>query len=128
MALASPCFAMTSPSASAKPADAQPAQVGLPIIHNYSTKDYNAGPQVWAVTEDKRGLIYVASSSGAILEYDGVTWRKIFHQSSTVRSLAMDDTGRIYAGLEADFGYLAPDAAGSLQYHFPSRQSAGDGS
>ncbi len=91
--------------------------MGLPIIRNYSTKDYiPAGPQVWSVLQDKRGMMYIASSSGAILEFDGVTWRKIFHQSSTVRSLAMDDTGKIYAGLEADFGYLAPDAAGSLQY------------
>jgi signal transduction histidine kinase/DNA-binding response OmpR family regulator len=116
LALASPCFAMTTPSRASTPGAAHIAQVGLPIIHNYSTKDYNAGPQVWAVIEDKRGLIYVGSSSGAILEFDGVTWRKIFHQSSTVRSLAMDDTGRVYAGLEADFGYLAADSAGTLQF------------
>ncbi|MGB6729422.1 MAG: GAF domain-containing protein [Terracidiphilus sp.] len=120
LALANPCIAQEHKSASAvpavAPAIAQTVQAGLPIIRNYSTKDYNAGPQVWSVIEDKRGLIYVGSSSGAILEFDGVTWRKIFHPSSTVRSLALYDLGRVYAGLEADFGYLAPDAAGSLQY------------
>ena len=116
LALANPCLPMTSSPASSTPAVAQPAQVGLPIIHNYSAKDYKAGPQVWSVLQDKRGMMYIASSSGAILEFDGVTWRKIFHQSSTVRSLAMDDSGTVYVGLEADFGYLAPDAAGSLQY------------
>jgi len=116
LALASPGFARAPQSAPSQSAAAQTAQAGLPIIHNYSTKDYNAGPQVWSVLEDKRGMIYVASSSGAILEFDGVTWRKIYHQSTTVRSLGMDDSGKVFAGLEADFGYLAPDAAGSLQY------------
>ena len=103
-------------SAASKSTAAPGAEVGMPLIHNYSTRDYEAGPQVWSVLEDKRGLIYVGSSSGAILEFDGVTWRKIFHASSTVRSLGMDESGRIWAGLEADFGYLAPDAAGSLQF------------
>jgi len=60
--------------------------------------------------------MYIGSSAGYILEYDGVTWRRIFHPSSTVRSLAIDDSGRVWAGLEADFGYLEPDAAGSLQF------------
>ena len=116
LALAGPCLPQTSQPEALKAAAAQTAEVGLPIIHNYSTKDYDAGPQAWTVLEDKRGLIYVGTSSGAILEFDGVTWRKIFHQSNTVRSLAMDDSGRIYAGLEADFGFLAPDASGSLQF------------
>ncbi len=55
-------------------------------------------------------------TSGMILEYDGVTWRKIFIPSDTARSLALDDTGRIWAGLNGDVGYLSPDSAGTLQF------------
>jgi signal transduction histidine kinase/DNA-binding response OmpR family regulator len=116
LALASPGFAQAPQSAPSRPAAAQTAQAGLPIIRNYSAKDYIPAGQVWTILQDRRGVMYIGSSAGYILEYDGATWRKIFHPSSTVRSLAMDDSGRIWAGLEGDFGYLAPDAAGSLQF------------
>ena len=86
------------------------------MIRNYSAKDDIPAGQVWSILQDRQGVMYIGSSAGYILQYDGVTWRKIFHPSSTVRSLAMDDSGRVWAGLEADFGYLAPDAAGSLQF------------
>jgi hypothetical protein len=50
------------------------------------------------------------------LEYDSVTWRKIPVPSAVVRSLAMDALGRIWVGAYGDFGYLEPDANGTLQY------------
>ncbi|MBI2968646.1 MAG: DUF559 domain-containing protein [Bacteroidetes bacterium] len=34
-----------------------------------------------------------------------------------MRSLAKGNDGRIYAGTEGDFGYLAPDSAGMMKYH-----------
>ena len=92
------------------------AEVGMPVLKNYSTRDYNGGPQVWTILQDKRGVMYFGNSSGAILEYDGVTWRKIFVHSSVVRSLEEDQTGRIWVGLSENFGYLSPNAAGTLQY------------
>jgi ligand-binding sensor domain-containing protein len=60
--------------------------------------------------------MYFGNSSGAILEYDGVTWKKIFIPSSVVRSLVEDETGKIWVGLSENFGYLSPDAAGTLHY------------
>ena len=60
--------------------------------------------------------MYFGNSSGSIIEYDGVTWRKIFISSNVVRSLAMDDNGRIWVGADGDFGYLTPDTNGSLQF------------
>ena len=38
--------------------------------------------------------MYFGVSTGAVLEFDGVTWRKIFLASSVVRSLAMDEVER----------------------------------
>ena len=92
------------------------SEQGMPVLQNYSARDYNGGPQVWAIQQDRRGVMYFGNSSGDLLEYDGVTWRKIFTGSSVVRSLALDESGRIWVGAGAKFGYLTPDATGALQF------------
>jgi signal transduction histidine kinase/CheY-like chemotaxis protein len=115
LALALPSFAQ---GGSAGPSDA-PAphpEVGIPVLLNYSVKNYNGGPQIWTTLQDRRGIMYFGFSGSAILEYDGVTWRKIFTPSTTVRSLAMDDSGKIWVGGSENFGYLSPDAAGALHF------------
>ncbi len=88
----------------------------MPVLHNYSAKEYNGGGQIWASLQDSRGLMYFGVSAGTVLEFDGVTWRKIFVPASVVRSLASDDGVKIWVGANANFGYLAPDSAGTLQY------------
>ena len=97
-------------------AQAQPkAELGMPVLRNYPPKEYNGSPQVWSILQDRRGVLYFGTSDGAI-EYDGVSWRAIRVPSSTVRSFAMDSTGRIWVGASSNFGYLEPDANGTLQY------------
>jgi signal transduction histidine kinase/CheY-like chemotaxis protein len=110
LAAASPCFAQ-----SAQPADVD-KQAGIPTIQNYSAREYNSSPQVWTVLQDHRGLMYFGNSGGVVLQFDGVTWRKIFVQSNVVRSLAIDESGKIWVGAGANFGYLEPDATGTLHY------------
>ncbi len=88
---------------------------GYKYLTNYSIEDYGEQPQNWAILQDKRGIIYVANNGG-LLEFDGVSWRKIKVPNSSVRSLAMDDSGTIYVGGINEIGYLAPDSTGSLQY------------
>ena len=88
----------------------------MPLVEVHGFKEYNSNGQVWTSTQDKRGLIYIGASGGAVLEYDGVSWRKIFLPSSVVRSLACDDSGRIWVGAGGNLGYLTPDATGSLQF------------
>jgi signal transduction histidine kinase/CheY-like chemotaxis protein/ligand-binding sensor domain-containing protein len=90
--------------------------MGLPVLDNYSARDYKGGPQVWAILQDRRGVMYFGHSGSNIHEYDGVTWRKIEVPSTTTRSLALDDKGRIWVGAGENFGYLEPDAAGTLHY------------
>jgi len=60
--------------------------------------------------------MYFGNSGSYMLDYDGVTWRKIFINSTVVRSLALDDSGKIWLGGNANFGYLEPDATGALQF------------
>ncbi|MCP5051470.1 MAG: hypothetical protein GY940_30160, partial [bacterium] len=74
------------------------------------------GDQNWSILQDKRGCIYVGNNDG-LLEFDGVSWRKIIIPNGTVRSLALDDnTGTVYIGGRNELGFLTPDSQGTLQY------------
>jgi len=85
----------------------------VPFIRNYRTIEYKASQQNWAIAQDKRGIMYFGNNDG-LLEFDGVNWRLI--RLPVVRSLAVNPSGRIYVGLEIDFGYLDPDKNGNYQY------------
>ncbi len=98
--------------------NAQPShlEAGIPFIQNFSPKEYGAHSQNWAIVQDRRGVMYFGNSSG-VLEYDGVSWRLIPVTNGTVvRSLVMDATGRIYVGTKGEFGYLAENESGKMQY------------
>jgi len=92
------------------------ADLGSPVISNFSHKEYGEHEQNWAATQDHRGVMYFGNTHG-ILEYDGVTWR--FIPTTTpdiVRSLSVDSTGRIYVGGHGYFGYLRPDSIGKMEF------------
>lgn len=90
---------------------------GIPFIKNYSPNDYNAAEQNWAICEDSRGVIYFGNTVG-ILEFDGNSWNIIpLSNGSIVRSLVSADDGTVYVGGVDEFGYLAPDKRGEMQYH-----------
>ncbi|MFN8360388.1 MAG: SpoIIE family protein phosphatase [Candidatus Kapaibacterium sp.] len=89
---------------------------GVPQIRNYTPARYQAHGQNFGVTQDKRGLVYFANTSG-VLEHDGATWRTIpTSGNSIVRSVVCDSTGRIYVGARGDFGYLVPDSTGATTF------------
>ncbi|HEX4949333.1 MAG TPA: two-component regulator propeller domain-containing protein, partial [Blastocatellia bacterium] len=113
LALALPVF---SQQPLPKPAPPQ-AEIGMPLLRNYTPKEYNASPRIWSIVQDRRGVLYVGTSGSGLLEYDGVTWRKIrLPVGDSGRSLAVDTAGKIWVGSRADFGFLEPDANGTLQY------------
>ncbi len=94
----------------------QGIKAGLPLVSNFNTLDYQAGIQNWDVTQDGRGLLYVANNFG-LLEYDGNEWKTYPVSNGTkVRSVACDGRGRIYVGGQGDFGYFFPDRTGRLQF------------
>ncbi len=88
----------------------------MPEIQNYSVREYNGGGQTWTIAQDRRGIMYFGESSSALLEFDGATWRKIFLPSNVLRSLEVDEGGRVWVGASGNFGYLAPDANGTRQF------------
>jgi ligand-binding sensor domain-containing protein len=89
---------------------------GLPFVRTFHTVEYQAGIQNWALTQDKRGILYVANNFG-LLEFDGVKWQRYRVKNGTkVRTVAIDARGRIYVGCQGDFGYFFPDESGQLTY------------
>ncbi|MCK4766379.1 MAG: response regulator [Candidatus Aminicenantes bacterium] len=88
---------------------------GDKFLTNYTNSDYDHYPQNWAVIQDSRGIIYVGNTAG-VLEFDGVTWRVIYVPNWYARSLAIDETGRIYVGGFNEIGYLSPDEKRTLGY------------
>ena len=97
-------------------APAEPREIsGIPLTRHYETLEMGAG-QVWTLLRDRRGMLYAGLTSPDVEQYDGTSWRGIATPSSAIRSLAMDGQGRIWVGGEGEFGYLEPDAAGTLKY------------
>jgi signal transduction histidine kinase len=100
--------------------------MGNPFITNYSPQIYNQHPQTWDIAQGQRGLMYFGNVNG-ILEFDGESWRTIeLPGKTTVRSLKMDESGKLYVGSYGELGYLNPEEDGSLRYtslthHIPSK-------
>lgn len=89
----------------------------VPIVTNFTKKEYKAANQNWAVGQDASGFIYVGNNDG-LLRYDGTSWT-LFHipGNRVVRSLYLAKDGRIYVGSYQEFGYFEPTSNGMLCYH-----------
>ena len=91
-------------------------QQGFWSIKYYSQKDYGGLAQNWDITQDKRGVMYFANNN-AIMEFDGVSWRMIRTSGqSQIKSVDVDEHGRVYVGALEEFGYLAPDSIGQMSF------------
>lgn len=90
-------------------AGALPTRVFLP-------SQYNAHSQNFALTQDRRGVIYAGNFAG-VLEYDGLSWRTIPTTNITkVSALLTAANGTIYVGANGEFGRLQPDSVGVLRF------------
>ena len=89
---------------------------GVPSVRTFTTQDYGAGIQNWDISQDNRGLVYVANNFG-LLEFDGSRWQ-IYRvkNGSKMRSVAIDEAGKIFVGCQGDFGFFFPDPQGQLRY------------
>ena len=87
----------------------------VPPIQIFSPQDYGAEDQNWAISQAKKGFIYVANNEG-LLEYDGAKWN--LHNSPNegiLRSVRVVGD-KIYTGGYRDFGYWMKNSFGELQY------------
>lgn len=45
----------------------------MPLLRNYTPKEYGASYLNWGILQDRRGVLYFANEGNMVLEYDGVT-------------------------------------------------------
>ncbi|MWB95706.1 regulator [Flavobacterium sp. GA093] len=94
----------------------QVKNIGLPDVRNYMRNEYKGGTQNWNIDQDKNGNLYFANNNG-LLQFDGASWRKYTLPNSTsVRCLKIDDSGKIFVGGYNEFGYFEPNEKGRLIY------------
>lgn len=105
-------------------------QNDYPPVINYSPKDYNnlsetstpiqgknfLTPENTSAVQDQRGVMYFGNANG-IIEFDGEEWRFIeVKNGAIVRSLAIDEKGKVYVGSFGEFGYLNKTENNDIQY------------
>lgn len=92
--------------------------IKLPVT-NYTTREYGRGYQAvnYAIILDNRDIVYSGNANG-ILEYDGSDWKFIrVRLGAYVTSFSKDPQGTIFVGSQNEFGFLAPDMTGSMNYY-----------
>jgi len=95
--------------------------IGLPEIKNYKKSDYKGGTQNWGIEQDKSGNLYFANNSG-LFQFDGSSWSKYtLPNFSSIRSLKISDSNKIFVGGYSEFGFFEADQKGKLQYHSVSK-------
>jgi hypothetical protein len=106
------------------------ARDGPAIPPEFPAPEYHAHNQNWAAVQDAQGVMYFGNKA-VVLEYDGVSWRKIrVGETTYVRGLALDPaSGTIYVGAVDELGYLEPGPDGekvfvSLAAQLPPMRSA----
>lgn len=70
----------------------------------------------YAIIQDSRGIIYFGNAKD-IREFDGSWWVTLPGvPDRPATCFTKDNEGRIYAGMDGDFGFLAPDSTGRMQF------------
>ncbi|MBN1598571.1 MAG: hypothetical protein JW894_09780 [Bacteroidales bacterium] len=96
--------------------NAKVKNVGFSFVQNYTTDQYNAATQNWAIAQDKNGLMYFGNNEG-LLVFDGSGWRTYsLPNSSVIRSIIIDKDGKIYIGAFNEFGSYSYNREGHLSY------------
>ncbi len=90
--------------------------LNIPQITHFTTKDFKADPQFWAMCKDSTGIRYFGNNDGALV-YDGERWQKVvLPNSSSVRSLLYTSQGIIFAGGYNELGVIKKDSFGTYYY------------
>ena len=92
----------------------------IPPVYNYTTGNYKAGNQNWAIAQAGNGVIYFGNNNG-MLSFEGVNWKlHPLPNNLSVKSIYIDSGSapeRIYVGSFEEFGYFESDEKNQLIYH-----------
>jgi diguanylate cyclase (GGDEF)-like protein len=111
---------------------ASASERGFPLITVYPPETHKAGPQMFDIAQDARGVLHFGNLHG-LVTYDGAWWELYkLPDEQVALSVASDRQGRIALGLIDDFGFLARDDRGSYTYQSlgatlpPAQRHVGD--
>ncbi|UII20652.1 triple tyrosine motif-containing protein [Fulvivirga ligni] len=89
---------------------------GRPGILHYTQNEFKGDQQFWSVCEDNDGILYFGNNDGTLI-FDGEEWHKVkLPNNSSIRSLASDSAGNVYAGGFNEFGLIKKDITGKYYY------------
>jgi signal transduction histidine kinase/CheY-like chemotaxis protein/ligand-binding sensor domain-containing protein len=80
-------------------------------MRHYSPKEYQAASQVFAATQDRRGVLFFALPAGQLIAYDGATWETVDVAFSPL-TLAVDSDGTVLIAGSGDLGHVEVDQLG----------------
>jgi len=87
----------------------------FPPINTYTSKDYKAENQNWAISQAENKNIYVANNKG-LLEFNGAGWQLYSTPNETImRSVRVLDD-RVYTGFYMGFGFWVKNDFGELEF------------
>ncbi len=83
------------------------AELGHPLLQNFTPRDYQGHPLCQAVIQGADGLMYFANNTDA-LAYDGAAWRgiKLPADSSGIRRFVLAADGVVYMGGGSVLGFF----------------------
>lgn len=89
---------------------------GRPWLRHFTAGDYGGDAAVYCAAQDARGMMHFGVN-GAVLEYDGATWRRLpVPDGGAVRGLAFDAEGRLWVAADKALGVFAPVASGERRF------------
>jgi ligand-binding sensor domain-containing protein/DNA-binding CsgD family transcriptional regulator/cell division protein FtsB len=87
----------------------------LPPINIFTTDDYGAENQNWAISQSENGFIYVANNLG-LLEFNGASWQLYQTPNKTIMRSVRAHEDKIFTGFYMDFGFWKKNKYGVLEY------------
>ena len=87
----------------------------LPPINIFTTDDYKAESQNWAISQSDNGFIYVANNKG-LLEYNGASWQLYETPNETIMRSVNAFEDKVFTGFYMDFGFWVKNEFGKLEF------------
>lgn len=86
-----------------------------PPIQIFTSDDYGAENQNWAITQADNGFIYVANSKG-LLEFNGASWSLFETPNETIMRSVKAYNNKIFTGFYMDFGFWEKNNFGDFNF------------
>lgn len=91
-------------------------RLGSPFVQQYQKATYRGGNQNWGIAVGNDGVMYAANTEG-LLVYDGQEWDlHTTKNNARLRSVTVDNRGRILVGGAGEFGYWDRGDLGEMKY------------